>query len=200
LDEGAGLLMGSILPMPTIQIHQQPAKLGIEAKRATLDLEQPRATLDIQTTRPQLNIHSPRGDLRIDQSKAWDALGQGGTLQMLSRIYSESRNVGLEGIANIVEDGNKLAAIHTGGNAIADLGQYRAFENRAFNYLGEASFDNVDLEYIAHKADIQVTDGNVAIDVQVNRPINRSQQGKLDIYMLQYHKVEITPPQIDLKL
>lgn len=66
-----------MISMPQIQIHQEYARLGIDADLGTLDIKQPRATFEITTERPKLEVHSEQGVLYIDSSKAWDALGHG---------------------------------------------------------------------------------------------------------------------------
>jgi hypothetical protein len=185
---------------PQIQIRQTPALLGIDADLGTQDIKQPRATFEVTTERPKQEIRQPRGELQIDQSKAWDALGKGPFLETMNRIYSESRNVALQGIARIVDNGNRLAQIHLNTNPIADIAEQLSFERFEFDTLGPASFDNVDITYTAKKAEINVTDGLVNLNTHPNRPEYEYQRGKLDIYMRQYNSVEITPPQIDLKL
>ncbi|GCL73676.1 hypothetical protein PN4B1_36170 [Paenibacillus naphthalenovorans] len=189
-----------MVSFPSISIHQQFAQLGIDADHATLEQKQPKATYEMKRVPPKLQIESPRGDLQIDQSKAWDALNRGGHLETMNRIYSEAKNVALQGIARIVEEGNRLGNIAAGGNPIADNAQQLFFERFEFNFVGPAAYDNVDIHYTAKKPRIEVTDGLVEVNVQVNRPELNVSRGKLDIYMLQYPKVEITPPQIDLKI
>lgn len=189
-----------MLPIPSIRIHQQYAQIGIDADLGSYDMRQPRAAFEMQTTRPQLTIHQEKGELVIDQSKAWDALGTGNILGVLSHIYSEAKGIGLQGISRRVENGNRLAAIHLDTNAIADIVQEEDFQFQEFDYTGPASFDNVDVTYTASKAEIQVEDGTVRIDTHPRPPEVEYHRGKLDIYMLQNAKVEITPPQIDTKI
>lgn len=189
-----------MLPLPTIQIHQQPALIGIDADLGKQNLRQPRATFEITTTRPQQEIRQPRGELKIDQSKAWDALARTPILETMNRIYSQAKDVALQGIARIVENGDKLAAIHLNTNPIADIAQQLTFERPEMSFAGPASFDNVDISYTARKAEIQVTDGKVNLNTHPNFPEHNYERGKLDIYMRQFQSVEITPPQIDVKV
>lgn len=186
--------------IPAISIRQYPAKLGIDADLGKQSIEQPRATVEIQTEKPQTEIYSPRGDLEIDQTRAWEALGLGNIMESLQAIYREARNVGMEGIARRVEYGNRLARIQDGGNPIADHARELSFEFYEFNYVGEASIDNVDISYTAHKPEINVTEGKVHFNTQYNKPVVSYDRGKLDIYMMDYGRVEITPPQIDLRV
>ena len=187
--------------IPQIQIRQQYGRIGIDADLGTQTIRQQSAKMTIDTEPARLDIRSKKGELFIDQSKAWDALGYGNHLEMMSRVYTEARNVGMEGIARIVERGNRMAAIHTKANVIADIAQEEAFRPYEFNYhFQPASIDNVDLQYIAHKPDIEVTPGKVDIQVDRRPPELSYTRGKLEIYMQQYPHLEIIPPQIDMKL
>lgn len=188
------------MKLPQIQIQQQYGKIGIQTKNASQEIRQPKATFEMTTTRPQVEIYSPRGELIIDQSRAWDALGVGGNLQTMSRIYAQSKELALQGVANIVEKGNRMAAIHTGEDAISGIAQSQAFRQFELHFLGEASYLNVDIRYTARKPEINVTNGRVNINTHPNRPEVNYNPGKVNIYMLQWPKVEFTPPQIDYKV
>lgn len=183
-----------------IQIRQQPALIGIDADLGTQEIRQPQGTYEIQIDRPKLEMHQPQGELLIDQSRAWDALGVGPIFEAMSRVYTQSKDIALQGIARIVENGNRMAAIHMPGNPIAEIAKQLTFEHPEFDYYGEAAYDNVDITYTARKAEINVIEGKVNVNAQVNPPEISYNRGKLDIYMLQYPKVEFTPPQIDFKI
>jgi len=185
---------------PLIQIRSQPGKIGIDADLGQYEIRQPRAVLEIQSTPAKMEIEQPRVELQIDQSKAWDALGLGGNLKVMSRIYSAAGEAALQGIARIAERGNRLAAIHRGGNPLADLALEASTLSHEINIAGPASVDNVDFFYKAQKPRIEVTAGDVAIIAHPNRPEVTYHRGKLDIYMQHYGQVTITPPQIDLTI
>jgi hypothetical protein len=185
--------------IPQIQIQQLYGKIGIETTNASQEMRQPRATYEVTTTRPQVDIRSPRGELIIDQSRAFDALGLGGTLQALSRVYEQSKEIGLQGIADIVQNGNQMAAIQTHQDAIAAIAGVEAFKESFMETRGEASYLNVSEQYIAHKPEVNVTNGEVNINTHPNPPEVTYNPGKVNIYMLQWPKIEITPPQIDYK-
>ncbi len=184
----------------SIEIRQQFAKLGMESKRASLTIEQPRADLSIQTTRPEVSIESPRGELLIDQSRAWDALALGDHLQSMNQIYSAIKNIVMQTIGKIVDEGNQLAAIHNDTNAIADIAQDITIDFFELEFAGYASFDNVDISYTARKPEIEVERGTVNLEAQANKPIINSEPAKLDIYMLQRNSLEIIPPQLDIRV
>ncbi|WP_201305401.1 DUF6470 family protein [Paenibacillus puerhi] len=186
-----------MVSFPHIQIRQTPALIGIDADLGTQDIRQPRATFEMTTERPQQEIRQPRGELEIDQTKAWDALGRGPVLESFNRIYSQAHQIAMQGIARIVENGNRLAQIHLKTNAIADNAEQIRYNFSEFDIVGEASYDNVDIFYTARRPEINVIDGKVNLQTHPNRPEYEYYRGKLDIYMQQYPKVEITPPEID---
>lgn len=189
-----------MVSFPKIQIYRQHAKLGINSAPASIEIKQPKAAWEMTTTPAKLDIHSPRGDLRIDQSKAWEALGMGGHLEWAMRIYSASRDIALQAIARIVDQGNQLAAIHKNSNAIADIAVQASQRTYHVNYAGPASYDNVDIQYTARKPDIEIIEGELNIHTRPNTPEINYIPGRLEVYMLQYPEVKIIPPQIDMKV
>jgi hypothetical protein len=189
----------SILPIPSIKIYTEPAKLSIDGDLGQYDMKQPRPGFELEQPKAKMEIQSPRGDLEIDQSKAWDALGLANNLEVMSRIYSQAPNIALQGIAKIVEDGNKMGDLRNRSNVIADLAQEVKVSFPEFDYVGEASYDNVDIHYTAHKAEINVTPSEIVLNAKVNNPQVEYKRGKLDIYVQNYGKIEITPPQVDTK-
>lgn len=183
--------------IPQIQIRQQPAMLSIDADIGKQSIEQPKATVEMQQIRPVQHFTTSRGHLGVNQDRAWDALALGKSLETMSKIYSMASNIALHGLARIVEKGNRMAAIHLGGNPIAEMASdwKRTFPEHDFR--GEASMDNVDVSYTPAELSIETTPGEFRLDVQINKPILHYERGKLDIYMSQYPKVDIIPPQID---
>lgn len=187
---------------PQIQISQQYGRIGIDADPGQLEIQQPKATQTLTTTPSQLEIHSGPGQLMIDNSRWHDALGYGPALEVSSRIYSECHNIAMQGIAKIVEDGNRMAAIQTGENVFASLAKEAAQDNdfNELTYVGDASYDNIDIRYEPGPFNIHFEPAKVEHRVNVNKPVIDYRPGKLDIYMLQYPKLEITPPQVDMKI
>ncbi|MBD2868412.1 DUF6470 family protein [Paenibacillus arenilitoris] len=185
------------MQIPQIQIRMQHAKLSIDADLGKQHLEQPQAAIDMKQIRPEQHFTTKQGHLEINQDRAWDALALGGNLETMSKIYSMASDMALQGLARIVEQGNRMADIHLGGNPIADsaLEWQRTFPE--FDFRGYASSGNVDLSYTPAEVAIDTTPGRVELNVQVNQPVHQYERGKLDIYMSQYPKVEIIPPQID---
>lgn len=180
-----------------MQIETTPARLGMESSRASLSIRQPRADLSIEQPRPELSIRQPAGVLRIDQEKAWDALGIGPTLAYLDRIASQMYRLGLEAIGEIAARGDRLGRIHTGENAIPALAERWMEPLGDIQRYGEAAFDNVDISYEARKPVVEAEIRPPRIHAAPRSPEAEYRPWQLEIYMMQYPKVAITPPVID---
>ena len=187
--------------IPQIQISQQYAKLGIDADLGRYEMKQPRPAFELRQAKATLEMRQPQGELEIDQSKAWDALARTNILEVMHRIYGQARELAMQGIVRIVEDGNRMAAINkTSADAIPELASDVRVSFPEMEYAGEAAFDNVDIHYTPHKPEIEITPGQVQLSSHPNPPQVEYYRGKLDIYMLQYNKVEIIPPEIDIRI
>ncbi|MCA0757553.1 hypothetical protein KP806_21050 [Paenibacillus sp. N4] len=185
------------MQIPQIQIRQQYGKIHIDADNGRQELEQPQAKLEMEQIEPVQHMNTTRAQLEINQDRAWDALALGDNLKTMSTIYSMASDMALRGLERIVEQGNRMAAIHRGGNPIAEMAGDWQRTYSEYDFRGAASFDNVDITYTPSELTIETTPGRVELNVQVNKPIHHYERGKLEIYMSQYPKLEIIPPQIN---
>lgn len=181
-----------------IQIHQLPALIGIQTKPAQQHIEQPQATIDMRQIPAKLSIMQPRGVLEINQERAWDALGLANNLEVSSRIYSQAKEIALQGIVRRMREGRQLGDIaHVKSNPIPSMAKDWRIEGPSMPVTGPASIDNVDVSFTPGKVQISVEQGGVDLNVTPNRPIHEYTPGKAEIYMRQYASVQITPPSID---
>lgn len=185
--------------IPQLQMRQIHAKIGIDADLGQQDIRQPKAKMDFEITSPKLEMRQPNGSLEIDSEKAWDALGKGGLLRTMNRIYSEIPRILLEGIARKVEQGNRMGDLVHSKNPIAEnaMDLYQAILDMPL--VGEAKYDNVDIYYSANRPEINVSLGEAVTNMEQQNPEINYNWGKLDIYQLQKGEVIISPPQIDVK-
>lgn len=186
--------------LPAIQIRQQYARIGMDSVPARLSIRQPQAELSLTTAPAAISIHSEPGTLRIDQSRAWDALGMRNALASMDRIHAEARNVAWDHVARIVQQGDRLADLTSPGNTIAEIGKEEALKFREFNYLTEPSTNNVEVAYTPSPPVVDVREGRVETEVQVHKPEIDYIRGKLDIYVAQQAALTVIPPQLDIKV
>jgi hypothetical protein len=190
-----------VFPIPQIQIHQTFAMLAFKAEPATLEIEQPQATIEMQTKQAKQHIQQPNGELRVDQSKAWDAIGAGGVLAMNKRVADQMFGIAVQSIAKIVENGNRMANLRNKQDSIPQLAWDNAFQELPLiQYYGEASYLNVSLEYIPSPVIIEPELGEVNWRATPNRPNIQSTRGKFSSYLAPRNSIEITPPILDKRL
>lgn len=183
-----------------IQIQTFPARLGIDADSGRQQIEQPAADMNLKQKPADMQYRTTFGELSINQDRAWDAYGLGGFLQNNQRIYSKSAELALQGIARRVQEGNRMAQIHIKSDPLKEFAMNWRRTFPEMDYRGMPGYDQVDISYQRSELDITTTLGGVELEATVNRPVYEYEIGKLDIYMQQYPRVEITPPQIDALL
>jgi hypothetical protein len=188
--------------LPIIQIHQQYTQLGIETTPRVQDIEQPEATLDLKQISAKLDITQGQSKLHIDQSDAWDALLLGGIFKTSSRIYSEFKQVALQGIARRMEDGHRIIdSLPNHQNGIAAVAKAHMFDRPyPIEAAGPASSLNVHINFEVIPADIRVEQGGVINNSHVNKPESNFIPSKVNTYVQQRNSIEITAPQMDLTL
>lgn len=81
-------------------------------------------------TTAQIKVHSTPGRLSIDSTKAREEMGYRTMMGLLRAGWDYTDRAARKGIARIVANGDRLADVHTGENAIAAI----AFERMLINY------------------------------------------------------------------
>ncbi|MGU3471504.1 DUF6470 family protein [Paenibacillus sp. D51F] len=183
---------------PIVQIRQTPALIGIDADLGQYSIEQKPADLQMKTTPGELSIRQFAPELQVDSTAAREAITGGGLPAVLNRIYSGIQQLYLEGIANRMEQGSRMAAIYNPSNTIADI---VGTDNQPAPFpetRGPASIDNVDISFTIRPPEISVSRASSELHVEVHRPDISYARGKLDIYMKQYPGVQFIPPEIDV--
>lgn len=185
--------------IPRISIQSQRGIIGIESKRGQYEISRPQPELKIQSERATITANNKPGTLIVDQSLTNEALNGGKPQAFWERIYSQYKQVAAENIQKIVENGNRMGALHIKGNPIADIALNEFIEGAPdLQVFGYASPANLAFQYTPNDVNIQVERGNVTVDAQIHRPDIQFHRGSVKIYMQQYPKVTITPPEIDI--
>ncbi|WIV18903.1 DUF6470 family protein [Paenibacillus polygoni] len=183
--------------IPMLQIRQQNGRIGIDADLGQYSIRQPKADLQIKSNPATLQIDQHQPELVVDSSRAKAAFTGGTQIEMTQRLYSNVKQIFLEGIAKRVEQGNRMTDFYKPGNTIAEVyGKHEALPVLG-EFRGEASIDNVDIHFNVRKTDIEIERGSVDIDVKVNKPDIDYQRGKLQIYMMQYPSIQFIPSEVD---
>ena len=186
--------------LPVVQIRTTPSILNMDADPGQYSIRQPKAEVQLNTRPAKLTVESHPITLHVDQSKAFSAYNGGNMIDMNARIYSGIQQQFLQNMAERVQQGNQLAAIHESGNTIANIVGMDWKPQPFPETRTPASFDNVDTRVDTRPPDINFQPAVSEMNVIVNKPEIEYQRGKLDIYVKQYASVQYTPPDIDIGL
>lgn len=186
--------------LPVVQIHTTPTLLHIDADIGQYSIRQPKAEVQLHTKPSKLTVQSHAIELNVDQSKAFSAYHGGNMIDMNARIYSGIQQLFMQNMAERVQQGNELAAIHKPGNTIANIIGTN-WKSKPFpETRTPASMDNVDIRIETRAPSVRFEAAVSEMNVTVNKPEIEYQRGKLDIYVKQYASIQFTPPAIDLEL
>jgi len=171
---------------------QTYAELSIHQNHGGVRIEQPRAIMNLQTERPTIDIERQKGSMEIDQKRSWEAYGIMSPFDMTKQIHSQTIQNVHKTIAKIAQNGDRMAAIHKSTNVISELAsERRIIEFPEFQYAGEASFDNVDISYVADKIKLNPKDGSVQLDVEPQRPVIERIPAEVNIQVAKYASLQI---------
>lgn len=174
-----------------LSIQQTYGKLGIETENARQTIESPRGELNIETKPEVVHSNIQSGTLTIDSSEAWHAMAKGGHFKLMNMIYSQMDSIALQAIAKKVEDGNRMAMITNKSDAFADLAQDSMQRILPTQFVGEASFLNVKVNYEAHPYQAETQPAELHINYTQQKVQAEYQAGKVNLSVQQEYKIDI---------
>lgn len=178
--------------IPQIQIQTTKAQLGLNIQKPQQHIEQPKADLQIRQPEAEISIHTTRGQLHIDSSQARRDLGLVGPLEATRNYAQKGKQAVLAGIARRAREGEQLASIENGGNAIQAIAASKATPHKKpLGIKFAPSINSVKTNYTPATVDINVQTNKPQIDAKINKPIHNYTPGKVSGYMLQYPSIEI---------
>ncbi|OXS55897.1 hypothetical protein B1A99_21975 [Cohnella sp. CIP 111063] len=185
--------------VPFLSIQSQRGLIGVESELGQFQIRRPKPELEVQSTPTVISATNRPGDLQIDQSLTNDALTGGKAEAFWNRVYSQYKQVAQQNIQHIVEKGNRMGDLTNRDNPIPELALSDFIEGAPdLQIFGFASLANVDFHYMPNDINLQVDVGQVRIQSQVHRPEIHYERGNVNVYMQQYPKVTITPPEINI--
>lgn len=116
-----------------LNISQTHAKIGIDTTPARFSIESHGATLKIQQKYAQLDIQSTLPKVEIDQYEAFASAGLKNSLDLAKSENEKGKQRTLEYIGKLVSDGDALAAIENGSNAVAEIALSDSFKPNNYN-------------------------------------------------------------------
>ncbi|HEX7055739.1 MAG TPA: DUF6470 family protein [Bacilli bacterium] len=182
-----------------LSIHQVFAAIGIHSTRGEQQIRSRHGELIIRQEPAEIKMETSGGELEINADAAWAAYGKQPHLQWRNMVYSQMPRVFLQALAKIVDDGNRMADIASRRNAIADIAQ-EAWQHEfpQIEYVGAASYDNVEVSIAKKEISISVKPNFPQIEYRMHKPEIQFRRGGVEIYMRQKNSITITTAPYDL--
>ncbi len=113
-----------------ITINQQYGRIGLNIAEPFLNLNISRPQLDLEVSDPQLKIHSEQPRINIDQDACFADMNLRKPVDFTRYIYQKSKNMVLEAIGKIVQEGDYLAGIENGNSPsrLARINNYKTVD------------------------------------------------------------------------
>jgi len=183
-------------------------RLNIEQTYAKLELNITKPFLEIQTTAPQIQLETeaatveisqPRGELEIDQYPSRASYGYQNFSDRTSRIAEEARQSVLEYIGRTAEEGDRLARIESGENAILAI-----IEEHAIPEPLEVGITPITPPYINYQVNppqFNFIPGKVELNLQRGTIDLNLRRGTVEGRIAQYNSVRMwTTGSLDMRV
>lgn len=110
-----------------LEIRQTYAKIGIDRTPGTLTMESSSARLELHQKQAKINIKTDLPKIEIDQYECFASSGLKNNGDMIKAAAQKGYQQVMSFIEKTASDGQRLAAIQNGGNAIVEIAKRDAF-------------------------------------------------------------------------
>ncbi|MBP1965800.1 DUF6470 family protein [Paenibacillus aceris] len=173
------------MQLPKIQINQGNAQIGMTTTRGELYIQQPHAELNLHQEPAKIFLSTEKPQLEIDSRKAWSALARANFDEITDRIAQNALRTSMEYIGEIAQDGDRMMAIQNHVNAFAEIARNHVFKERQMDLLGEASYDNVDVQFTPGTIKTEVQPGKAEAHPEIHKPVVDYYPGRVNPYLIQ---------------
>jgi len=178
--------------IPQLQIQTTRGILGLQITKPTQEIEQPKATLSQQQPAAILEISTTRAQLSLDTTEVRADLDLKSTLRRSAENAQYGNQSVQGGIARRAEEGQQLARIENGGNAIAEIAKQTITPSPAplgIRFVSDRT--KIQMSIQPGTTNINATPQKAVSDVQINKPIHHYTQGKVTGEMEQWNSIQI---------
>jgi hypothetical protein len=173
-----------------IRISRIDGLIGINTTHAKMSISQPKADFEMSTKLPKVQIHIEPIQIQIDQQQCFNESGLKDYSTLTRDNAMEAKQAALAGIARRVDEGNLMAAIENGNDAIAEIAYNNSFTTHIFNMETMPKSRPV-IDFVGGTVDIRVDEGFVDIKSKPNKPIIDVEVGDVEIYLRQKPELNI---------
>lgn len=170
--------------MLRLQMESQPLRYEMIVQSPKLLLETQQAQLQIETEPATVEISGAKGSLTIDHTPWRYSLGIKNNFDFVKDAATAGRQSAMNAIARLAQDGQRMAAIENGGNAISEMAKDTLLPPLA--NLTMTSLEPPDINYDLQPVQYNPQPGKVRYNVIPGSVINTTQPGSVDMQITQY--------------
>ncbi|UFJ40059.1 DUF6470 family protein [Brevibacillus humidisoli] len=179
------------MPMARLTIDQTFAQHGIRIQKPVQQIEQPKAELNLRQEPAVMEIRQPVAILTINSTRAKEAIGIKTPLPFSDDQAAYGKQQLMEAIAQMSQEGDRLAAIENKANAIASLAFEKGFREPSYFPVTPSHDEGVDVSFETHRPTIHVERRGMRMDPEIKPIVHEYTPAKVEGYMLQWPRVEI---------
>jgi hypothetical protein len=180
------------MQLPQIRLQSTFAQIGLRRSEPVQEIQQVPAELTIEQTPAKMTIERTPARLEINQEQAWNERNLKGPSQLSADHAEFSRQQALEAIAEIVAEGNQMAAIETQSNAIHAIVTNKVLAPPDdFNIAFIPSHGSVKVNYQPPELQINWQKGGAEFEVKSAQVNHQYTPGKTEVYLRQMNQLEI---------
>lgn len=186
--------------MKILNVATDPIKIEMNSQNASLNLHTIAPQIKLETEAARLEIRQPKGDLQIDSTAFRSSYGIKGLQAFVQDKSQEAKSIGLERIAEIVEEGNRMGQIGSGENAIVEIAIDSS--DSSAGELTWAPLAKPEIHYRANHPQIKYVDGKFDLKLERGHVQSDFQPGKVNISVAQYPSLKkwTSEKKVDLML
>ncbi|WP_027092643.1 DUF6470 family protein [Cohnella thermotolerans] len=182
-----------------LSIRQTYAEIGIQTTPTRQQMQSPPGELQIEQPPARMEFSKEPAKLGIDSSQAQHALMMGPNLEWSSYVNGQMKEVFLQQLGRMVEEGARMAQITNPRNAFADLAREHVFRRSQVDYRAVSpGYDNVRVHYDPGAVHTDIQAFRPEIQYTPHKPDIQTQQGKTEIYLRQKNSIQISVSTYDL--
>lgn len=175
--------------MTRIQINQTMGQIGIHIEKASLEIKNSHPKFHIENKPAKFHINEKTPKFKLDQSRYLVSSGNMTTLFLSSTRFDKARQMTMEAIKRIADEGDLMMQIENKGSPVIDIAMQNTMKEVSVNVatppqnpiMWEKGF--FEIEWSPHEVDIKW---------EVDKPEITATRHKVEVYMKQWPSIDIS--------
>jgi hypothetical protein len=185
--------------MLRLNIEQTSAKLALNIQAPFLEMSTTQPQIQIETEAATLEIRQPNGVLEIDQYPSRASYGYKNVFDQTRQLAEEARQTVLEMIGRVAQNGDRMARIESGENAIAAISEEESYSPPPQVEITPVARPII--RYHVRAPEFNSTTGRVDVSLQRGTVETHLRWGTVSPRIAQYNSIRMwtTGSRVDIK-